>query len=262
MQVLGRSVRRRSPQNVLKELVYAISTYGAHTIDFADEIFLSERPETLDLLRLMVEQGFPQRIRWSGLARANLVTRELIDLAKKAGCYRLEMGVESGDDGILKAIHKGITVEQVKRAVSIIKEAGISLETYFILGHPNETKETLRKTVDLATDLNTDRIAVGLMVPYPGTKIFDMAVRGDGGYRLLSQDWTQYDKYCTRVLEIEGLPHEELDRWQRRALINLYLKNFRFLDALRFLWQKRRAFGFLLKNRFDRLRGAKSQLVA
>jgi radical SAM superfamily enzyme YgiQ (UPF0313 family) len=257
MQVLGRSVRRRSPQNILEELEHAISAYGAHTIDFADEIFLSDRPETHELLQLMTERGFPKRIRWSGLARANLVTGELVNLAKKAGCYRLEMGVESGDDGILKAIRKGITTEQVKRAVSLIKEVGISLETYFILGHPNETKETLRKTVDLATDLNTDRIAVGLMVPYPGTKIFDMAVRGDGGYRLLSQDWTQYDKYCTKVLEIEGLPHEELVKWQRRALINLYLKNFRFLDALRFFWQKRRAFEFLLKNRFDRLRGAR-----
>ena len=157
------------------------------------------------------------------------------------------MGVESGDNGILKAIGKGITVEQVKRAVRIIKKAGISLSTYFILGHPNETEQTLRKTVDLAAELNTNTIAVGLMVAYPGTRVFDMALRGEGGYRLLTQDWSEYDKYFARSLEIEGLPYKELVRWQRRTLISLYLRNFRFLDALRYVLQRRRALQFFFK---------------
>lgn len=253
MQVLGRKIRRRSAQNVCQEIEYAISTYGAHTFDFADEIFLFESQETRQLLNLMIERGLPKRIKWSGLTRANFVNPELITLAKKAGCYRLEMGVESGDNEILKAINKGITVEQVKRSVRIIKEAKISLGTYFILGHPNETRETLRKTVDLSTELNTDTIAVGLMVPYPGTKIFDMALRGEGGYRLLNQDWSQYDKYYAKVLEIEGLPYEELVKWQRRALVNLYLKNLRFLDALKFFLKRRKAFQFLIKKWIARL---------
>jgi len=180
-------------------------------------------------------------------------------MPKKAGCCRLEMGVESGDNEILRAISKGITVEQVKRAVGIIKKAGIPLGTYYILGHPNETKQTLRKTVDLAAELNTDTIAVGLMVPYPGTMIYDMAVRGEGGYRLLAQDWSEYDKYCSKALEIEGLPHEELVKWQRRALIKLYLRNFRFLDGLKFFWQRKNAFVFVFKKRIASFKSTKRQ---
>lgn len=247
MQVLGKKIRRRSAQNICQEIEYAIVTYGAHTIDFADEIFLLDSQETRELLQLMIARGLPKQIKWSGLTRANFVNPELIALAKRAGCYRLEMGVESGDNGILKAIGKGITVEQVKRAVRIIKKAGISLSTYFILGHPNETEQTLRKTVDLAAELNTNTIAVGLMVAYPGTRVFDMALRGEGGYRLLTQDWSEYDKYFARSLEIEGLPYKELVRWQRRALISLYLRNFRFLDALRYVLQRRRALQFFFK---------------
>lgn len=257
MQVLGRKVRRRAAQNILQEMDYAIEHYGAHTIDFVDEIFLFDSRETRELLQLMIERGFPKRIKWKGLVRANFVNPELITLAKKAGCYRLEMGVESGDNEILRAISKGITVEQVKRAVRIIKKADIPLGTYFILGHPNETIETLRKTVDLAVELNTDTIAVGLMVPYPGTRIFDMAVRGEGGYRLLAQDWSEYDKYCSKALEIEGLPHKELVKWQRRALIKLYLRNFRFLDALKFFWQRRNAFVFVFKKWIASLKSTK-----
>lgn len=258
MQVLGRKVRRRSVQNILQEIEYAISHYGAHVFEFADEIFLFDNGRTWELLKLIIEKGLPERIRWGALTRANFVTPELIALARKAGCFRLEIGVESGDDSILKSISKNITVEQVKRAVAIIKDAGINLGTYFILGHPNETKKTLRKTVNLAAELNTDTIAVGIMVPYPGTKIFNMALRGEGGYRLLSRDWSEYDKYGGKALEIRDLPYEELVKWQRRALINFYLKNFRLLDAFKYFWQRRNALKFFIKRRLARL-GSKGQ---
>ena len=259
MRVLGRKIRRRAAQSILEEMDYAVAHYGAHTFDFADEIFLFDSRETRELLQSMIELGFPKRAKWSGLVRANFVNPALIALAKRAGCYRLEMGVESGDNDVLRAIGKGITVEQVKTAVRIIKKAGISLGTYFILGHPNETKQTLRKTVHLAAELNTDTVAVGLMVPYPGTRIFDMAVRGEGGYRLLSQDWSEYDKYCSKALEIEGLPHKKLVKWQRRALIRLYLRNFRFLDALKFFWQRRHAFLFIFKKRIASLKSTEKE---
>jgi len=257
MRVLGRRVRRRTAQNILQEMEYAIEHYGVHTFDFVDEIFLFDNQESRELLQLMIERGLPKRIKWKGLVRANFVNPELIALAKKAGCCRLEMGVESGDNEILRAISKGITVEQVKTAVGIIKKAGIPLGTYYILGHPNETKQTLRKTVDLAAELNTDTIAVGLMVPYPGTRIYDMAVQGEGGYRLMAQDWSEYDKYCSKALEIEGLPHKELVKQQRRALIKLYLRNFRFLDALKFFWQRKNAFVFVFKKWIASLKSTK-----
>jgi anaerobic magnesium-protoporphyrin IX monomethyl ester cyclase len=249
MQVLGKKVRRRSAQSILREIDYAVEHYGAHTFNFADEIFLFDDRKTRNILRLFIQRDLPKRIRWSALTRANFVNPELISLAKKAGCFRLEMGVESGDDGILKAIGKNITVEQVRQSVETIKKTGISLGTYYILGHPNETIETLRKTVDLAVELNTDVIAVGLMVPYPGTRIFDMALQGKNGYRLLSKNWAEYDKYGGRVLEIDGLPHKKLVKWQKRALLYLYLKNFRFLDGFRFLWKRRRALSFVIRKK-------------
>lgn len=247
MQILGHTIRRRRAENVCDELEYAIKRYGAQRVDFADEIFLFNGPQTRELLHLMIDRGLPKKIKWSGLIRANFVNQELISLAKTSGCTHLEMGVESGDDEILKTIDKKITVEQVKKAVKIIKDAGITLTTYYILGHPNETQDTLRKTVDLAVELNTDDIAVGLMVPYPGTRIFDMALRGEGRYRLLTENWSEYDKYGAKALELQGLPHKEIERWQRRAYIYLYLKNLRFLDAIKLFWNLRKVFFFLLR---------------
>ncbi len=254
MKVLGSKIRRRSAHNICREIEYAVSTYGIHKIDFLDDIFLSNSQETRNILQLMIEREIPKQIKWTALSRVNLVNPELIALAKKAGCYRLGLGIESGDNEILKAIGKGITVEQAKRAVRIIKEGGISSTTYFILGHPNETRQTIRKTVDLSIELNTDITVVGLMVPYPGTKIFDMALNGEGGYRLLTQVWSEYDKYFAKVLEIKGLPHKEMVKWQRRAQINLYLKNFSIIEVLKFFWHKRRVFQFLIKKQIARLK--------
>ncbi|MFC2010975.1 B12-binding domain-containing radical SAM protein [Chloroflexota bacterium] len=254
MQVLGRQVRRRSAENIIQEMEYVMFHYGAHTFNFADEIFLFDNWETRELLQLMIDRSLPKRIKWSGLTRANLVNPELISLAREAGCFRLEMGVESGDNEILKAINKGITVEQVRNAVEIIKASGILVSTYYILGHPNETRETMKKTINLAAELNTDTIAVGLMVPYPGTKVYEMAHRREGGYRLLTEDWAQYDKYGGRVLEVGKLTFKSLSYWQAWAMVYFYLRNFRFLDLVKFLIQYRRGILFLLEKFIARLR--------
>ena len=261
MQVMGRKVRRRSAENIIREMECAISHYGAHTFDFDDDIFLFPNRETRELLQLMIDRSLPNRIRWSGLTRANLVTPELINLVKKAGCFRLEMGVESGDNEILKTVNKGITVEQIRNAVKIIKDSEILVSTYFILGHPNETLETIKKTINLAAELNTHTIAVGLMVPFPGTRIYEMAHRGEGGYRLLTEDWSQYDKYGGKVLEVKGVTFKELSKWQRRAFVYFYLKNFRLLDLVRFFIKYRKGISFMFRRLIAHRKEEKGQLA-
>ena len=246
MHVLGQNVRYRSIESVIDEMKYAIEQYGAHTFDFADEVFLFNNERTKLLLQAIIDAGLPDKVRWSGLTRANLVTDELVSLAKQAGCFKLEMGVESGDDQILKNINKKITISQIRNAVSIIKKHNIQLGTYYILGHPGETKETVIKTVNLAIELNTNTIAVGVMVPYPGTKVYDMACNKEFGYELVSKDWSKYDKYGGKALLIKDLPYEFLEKWQKKALILLFLKNGRFIDMIGYLWKRRNAIAYFV----------------
>jgi anaerobic magnesium-protoporphyrin IX monomethyl ester cyclase len=246
MRVLGQKVRRRSAEGVVREMDYAATHYGAHTFDFEDDVMLVDSEATRVLLQLMVDSGLSRRVRWSGMIHAAFVRPELVALAKKAGCYRIWMGVESGDDSILKTINKGITVDQVRRAVKTIKQAKVGTGTFFILGHPGETEETAHKTMNLMAELNTDAVAVGLMVPYPGTAIYEMAAHGENGYRLLSDDWSEYDKYGGRALELDGMPWEKLAGMQRSALLNFYVENLRLYDLARYAWHRRRAFRLLL----------------
>lgn len=248
---IGKTIRRRSAENVCKEVEYGMNRYGARNFDFLDDIFLFNDRETRRTLQLMIDSGLSDRIRWSGLVRANLVNPELIDLAKRSGCISLDMGAESGDDEVLKAINKRVTVDEIRRAANIIKKAGISLDVCYILGHPNETSETMRKTINLAAELNTEAAAFSLMVPFPGTKIFDMAVKGEGCYRLLTQDWSAYEKYGAKVLELENLSWEELVKWQVRAYLIFYLKNLRIADLIRFILKKRTGVYSFVKKRLS-----------
>ncbi len=246
MQVLGRQVRRRTPEGIVAEIEYAINHYGAHTIQFYDEIFLFNDEICYQTLDLIIQRNLHKKIQWFGLTRVNMVNKELIHKAKEAGCFRLEMGIESGSNKILRRINKQITVKQVEQAVNIIKDEKILTDVNYILGHPGETRKTLQKTVNLAIRLNTTTMAMGIMVPYPGTEVYKMVQEGRGGYRLLSKDWSAYDKYGGKALEIKGLPLAELERWQRKALLYFYLKNFRFWELLKFVIEYRRVIISLL----------------
>ncbi|MFC1549566.1 hypothetical protein ACFL4R_01700, partial [Nitrospirota bacterium] len=143
----------------------------------------------------------------------------------------------------------------IREAVRIIKSHGISMSTYFILGHPGETRETVKKTQRLAIELNTKLIAVGVMVPYPGTRIYEMAKRGEGGYRLLSEDWSHYDKYGGQALELEGLTYRDLMKYQKQTLILFYLKNLRLLDAIAYFWERRHSLKYFLLKRLGLIKG-------
>ena len=152
----------------------------------------------------------------------------------------------AGDDDILEATGKGTTVARVAGEIRAIKNAGIEVEAFFTLGNPGETEQQIRKTTNLVAELNPDFACVDLIIPYPGTGIYEVALRGAGGYKRLSEDWSRYAGYGGKIVEIEGLPYRKLAAWRRRALVGLYLRNRRPLDLLRYLWMRRSAIGLVM----------------
>ncbi len=251
-QVFGHTLRRKSSEKVIKEIEYAVENYGARLIDFVDELFLEDRLQTRQVMNHLIDSGLSKKIKWTGQTRANCVKPELIALAKKSGCVYLSLGVESGDDEILKRIDKRITVEQVKNAVAIIKQADIELTTLYILGHPGETYATAKKTVDLAIRLNTTMIAFGMMVPYPGTNIYTWAKNNKMGYRLLSEKWSNYDKYENQTMSCENVTWSQLENLRRKAFLMLFVRNFRFVGLIQLFWVRRSAVIYFLLGRVRR----------
>jgi len=134
---------------------------------------------------------------------------------------------------VLREIKKGITLEQVEHAVALAKANGLRVWCKFIVGHPNETHATIRDTIDFIAKINPNQLSVSIMTPFPGTPIHEMALRGEGGYRLLSGGWEDFDKYSSGVLELETVSLGQLKRYQIGCYVNLYVRNRRFLELTR-----------------------------
>ena len=95
------------------------------------------------------------------------------------------------------------------------------------------------RTVNFAVKINAHTPLFGVMVPYPGTKVAEMARRGEGGYRLISADWNDYNKQIGHAVEFENLSRRDLEILQMIGYFKVFLWNFRFWDLAKFIWQYR-----------------------
>jgi radical SAM superfamily enzyme YgiQ (UPF0313 family) len=234
-RMMGDRVRARSPENVIAELQLIAEKLGARELYFYDETFGFYEDWLDSFLTLMVQTGLSKKLRWGITTRANLLTYDVAAKMKEAGCWKIDFGVESGDDRVLKLIKKGEHKEDFVRARSILKSAGITSHSYFILGHPTETKESARRTIDFAVKLNTDVISLGIMIPYPGTEVARLAAAGEGGYKKLSSDWSSYNKQLGSALELESITRSQLTRMQLMGYLSFYVKNFKIVPLFRAL---------------------------
>jgi len=252
--------RYRTPANVLDEIEQIVERHRPHRIRIEDETFGLHMGRTKAILEGIIARGFHRRIRFSAQTRVDRVDKEFMLLLKEANFGLLELGVESGNPDVLKKIEKGITLEQVERAVALAKANGLRVWCKFILGHPHETHATVRDTIDFIAKLNPHQLSVSIMTPFPGTPIHEMALRGEGGYRLLSGGWEDFDKYSSGVLELETVSLGQLKRYQIACYANLYLRNGRLVELARLVVSNRAVGWEMLRSAVGRtvLEGARS----
>ena len=155
---------------------------------------------------------------------------------KKAGCWIIYLGIESGSQRILDAIGKRITLEQVEKAVKILKDAGIQVLGSFIIGFLQDTTETIKETIKFAKSLNLDYAQFSILSPYPGTPIFDYAKKNN---MLLTEDWSKYTA-TEPIVKIEGVSEKEIKALFQKAYITFYLR-----PRIIMKWLRDRQFSFM-----------------
>ena len=232
----GFKARFRTPHNVIEEIERDISLFKPKVIRFEDETFGLDLKRTKAIIGLIIQRGLHRSVRFSAQTRVDKIDLEFVEMLKDANFETLELGVESGNAEILKKTKKGITLDQVERAVTMAKSMGLKVWCKFILGHPGETLDTIRDTMQFISKLNPDQLSVAIMTPYPGTPIHEMARKGEGGYILKGREWKDYDKYSTGVLELESVSLGQLKLYQILCYARLYLFNSRFRDGFYLVW--------------------------
>lgn len=213
--------RLRSIKNVIEEIEYLYNNHGIRGFLFADDTFTLIPKRTEEFCNEIIKRGL--KISWGCDTRVDAVTPELAKLMKKSGCNLVKFGIESGDEKILKVIRKGITLDQVRRAVKIVKSAGIKAHGFFIIGHPYDTEDSIRKTIDFAKSLPLDYAQFSVLTPYPGTDVLDMAKKNEG-IELLSHDWGKFRRYDKPIIRLDKLSPEQLERFHGIAYQEFYMR--------------------------------------
>ena len=249
MRVLGNKVRWRNPEAVVEEWVKAVRYYHAKDVFLHDEIFLYDNPHTHAILDGVLREGLHREARFHAMTHPNLVDAGVMQKAREAGCWKVCIGVESGNNRILRNSHRPYTIEKANAAVQVIKQAGLHPFTFFILGHPGETHWTVLSTIRAAVRINPYEIGLGVMVPYPGTEIYDYAREGKFGYRLLTHEWDAYDRYGGRAMEIRGLSRRALVCYQVLGYLAFFLLNGKIRGMINYFRPKLRAAWLVVRGR-------------
>jgi len=169
----GHRYRTRSVGHVIDEIRWAKAAFPqVKEFFFDDDTFTDDLPRAEAIAKELGKLG----VVWSCNAKAN-VPRKSLEVLADNGLRLLLVGYESGNQQILHNIKKGMRVDVARRFTKDCHELGIKIHGTFILGLPGETKETIEETVKFATEINPHTIQVSLAAPYPGTFLFNQALK-------------------------------------------------------------------------------------
>lgn len=223
------SYRFWSPQRVIEEIDLLVTKYGVRNIKFADEMFVLNQRHVLAICDLIIERGYDLNI-WA-YARVDTVKDSMLDKLTRAGFTWLALGIEAADDRVLTDVDKRYEEGEVYETVRKIKAAGISIIGNFIFGLPEDTAETMQHTLDLALDLNCEFANFYSAMAYPGSPLYDEAVRL--GWRL-PETWSGYSQHAVNTLPLptRHVSAGDVLRFRDHAF-NVYYTHRPYLDMVR-----------------------------
>lgn len=236
----------RSPQTVIAEIEECYNKYGIREIDIFDYEFTAIRSRVEQICDELIKMKLD--IEWACRSRIDTIDDGLLEKMKKAGCRRIYFGIESGVQEILDTVNKGITLTQIKEAIHLTKSKGIQTLGFFLIGAPGENKETVRKTVRFAKELDLDYLKFSKCLAKPRTPLWKAIVQDTG--RDYWRDWIlgkQTDRQLPRPWTT--LSNEEIDRLTKWAYIKFHARPLKIIKSLlvirSFREFKRKLFAFL-----------------
>jgi anaerobic magnesium-protoporphyrin IX monomethyl ester cyclase len=224
----GSACRTFTPARVMDEVKYMVDEFGTRGIYFINDNFTIKRNETLQLCNLLRKSGLD--LEWVCDTRTDLITKELLESMRDAGCKAIWFGVESGSQRILKRINRTITLEQTENAFRLCKQVGIRVACSFMLGFPDETREDLEATRRFADKLDPDWCQFNVFIAYPDSALYQEMLE-TGKYDKLDEflltvksddfDYKSLMEIQRRFFrEHNGAPKRVLRRIRREGVLN------------------------------------------
>jgi len=211
----GGKIRYNSPKRVYEIMKHLSDTYGIKHLQFIDDLFVAHNARVQELSKLLIEN--PIDMTWSCTARVNTVKPDTLALMKKAGCWEISFGLESGSDKLLDDMKKSQRVSTAVNAVKWTHDAGIRVKGLFMLGYPGETPETIEMTKDFVQSIPLTTMNLSKFTPYPGSPIYKKLY----GTSIREEDWERLNG-MNFVYQAEGFEEEDLDREYTEIIKSFY----------------------------------------
>jgi len=230
----GNVCRAHSTDYCMRMIKQLYDKYNVRHFRINDDNFVLFKKRLYELCEKLVKEG--PKITWSCFARVDTVTPEMLALMKKAGCWQISYGVETASQEIHDIENKHITIEQIERAIKWTHEAGIKIIAFCMIGHPLETPQTIRKTIDFVKRLPIDDFKMMFLTPFPGTELYRDAEK----YGAFRRDWRKLNAYVEPCFIPYGMTKEELIKYRNMAFNEFYLQPriiFAYLTSVRSLKQ-------------------------
>lgn len=215
-----RKLRLRSAQNVLEEIKLLVDKFGVNEIHITDDNVTFNQRHIESLCDVIMDSGIDISWQCPNGIRIDTLNIELLEKMKAAGCYSLGIGIESGNQDILKRIKKRLDLRKVEQVLKDIEKVGMQTYGFFIIGLPGETEYTIRETINFAKNNPFDRAWFNILTPYPGSEIFQEFL-GDKSFSEI--EWESFDTN-TGIVCTSNLPRDVIERYQRQAVREFYLR--------------------------------------
>ena len=223
--VFGSVIRGHSPEYTLEMIRHLKNNYGIKDLMILDDNFLLGKKKLFHICDSIIEENMD--LKWYCLSHVKFMTEDRLRKIKEAGCWTMEVGIESGCERILKLLKRNTPKTQIAEAIKRAKNEGIKIKGNFIFGLPTETKESLEETIQFATSIDISLFQQNFLTIWPGCELSEYADQ----YGYTEREWGKLSHYKIAFIP-SGLTQEDLLRASKEAFRRFYLRPKVVLEIL------------------------------
>lgn len=216
--VFGNLCRCYSADYVIRMIKKLQQDYGIKELFIEDDNFVLFKRRLMEICDRIINEKID--ITWSCLGRVDTIDSEMLAFMKKAGCWQINFGCESGSQKILDLLHKGVKKEQTEKAVRLARKAGLDVKGLFMLGNFGETRETIEETLSFIRKLPLTDFHITCFTPLPGAEAYNLADR----YGRFDKDWKRANMFNADNFVPDGLTKEEIEKYYKKAWRIFYIR--------------------------------------
>lgn len=243
--VFRRSFRYNSADYLYRHMKHLRDQFGIRHINFYDDQFTFNRKRVAEFATMVIDNDLGMTFNCA--ARAEHLDLDLLALMKKAGCWMISLGIETGDPDLLARHRQNPDLEMMREKIELIKSVGIRVKGLLMMGLPGETEKSIRKSQEYVYSLPIDDFNLAKFTPFPGSPVYKEIKEGGATLGDFTEDLEKMD--CMQFLFIpKGISPERLDE----LFVQFYKKHFQrprvLLGYIAMLWKSPDSWLRFLKN--------------